>query len=785
MRELLSRDSVNEFLESFENNSEVVILEEAKKLYDIAKARGIPLRKNRDLSGFKAIYAFADKANANGAILPEKALLKALPSIVGKPVNIGHDRKYVVGHILDYAYQQKEKRVIVYGVFYKSCFDKEWEQAKKDFKVGKLNVSFEIWNPRDKRKYLPNGNYLMLEQEMAGMAILFRDTEPAFKGAKVLEFAKKRMEEEADLVCAEEDKYEQADINYFKKSVEENQRKMEEEKNPLKVEIPKIKCSNCEKEFESGLQGQIKCPHCFAIVNGKGEMIYPPQIKNFKILCPSCNVDNWLILKDGDEEGRIKCQSCSKEYKIKYAVKKDDSMIDKLIFLYTGYAKCYQCGKVHAVSGTSLVKTREITCDKCGLKFKFDTAKINKYKQIKEIEEFIEEPKDIESKSSEEGGEKKMDIPEKIVEVVKQEEEKKANKQVPSPEEKAEVVEETSQEQPKEEAKETQTEETQEVIEEPKEEKIEKVEEKTDISEEMNKAMAEQTEKDLDNKEDITEEAKAQWKYCVCPKCGYSVEKKAGDPCKAKQCPKCKTSLTGSNSKNKETSEEKSKKTKQQQRGKVIFPYESPKVKDNKDHFPINDANQARNALARVAQYDAVPSWYDGTLEELKKKVRSAVARAYPSIKVTKSTKTLRKAVKKIRDLAKANLEKDEKTKALTSAVKKAASLVISLREEMKKIKKESEEKIKLYETEAKTIIRRRNELGEEYSKDLSDKDILNNDKFERAKLQKENDMLKAATEDTSDIVGAKVDSHYSEDELGKASEEIDKKAFGKNKRDS
>ena len=55
-------------------------------------------------------------------------------------------------------------------------------------------------------------------------------------------------------------------------------------------------------------------------------------------------------------------------------------------------------------------------------------------------------------------------------------------------------------------------------------------------------------------------------------------------------------------------------------RGKVIFPAGSSKVKDNKDHFPINDANQARNSIARVGQYRVVPPWYNGTLEEYKNK---------------------------------------------------------------------------------------------------------------------------------------------------------------------
>jgi hypothetical protein len=72
-------------------------------------------------------------------------------------------------------------------------------------------------------------------------------------------------------------------------------------------------------------------------------------------------------------------------------------------------------------------------------------------------------------------------------------------------------------------------------------------------------------------------------------------------------------------------------------RGNVVFPAASKKVKDNKDHFPINNENQARNALSRVAQYSSVPPWYSGSLEELKGAVQSAVKNKYPGIDVTKS----------------------------------------------------------------------------------------------------------------------------------------------------
>lgn len=68
-------------------------------------------------------------------------------------------------------------------------------------------------------------------------------------------------------------------------------------------------------------------------------------------------------------------------------------------------------------------------------------------------------------------------------------------------------------------------------------------------------------------------------------------------------------------------------------RGNVIFSAENKKVKDDKDHFPINNINQARNAWSRVNQYSKAPSWYEGSLTEMKEKVKSCVKKKYPSIK--------------------------------------------------------------------------------------------------------------------------------------------------------
>jgi len=75
---------------------------------------------------------------------------------------------------------------------------------------------------------------------------------------------------------------------------------------------------------------------------------------------------------------------------------------------------------------------------------------------------------------------------------------------------------------------------------------------------------------------------------------------------------------------------------KQRARGTSVFQNTHPKVKDNKDHFPINDLAHGRNALARVMQYSSVPSWYDGTLADLRSAVRRAVYGKFPGLKSRK-----------------------------------------------------------------------------------------------------------------------------------------------------
>ena len=85
-------------------------------------------------------------------------------------------------------------------------------------------------------------------------------------------------------------------------------------------------------------------------------------------------------------------------------------------------------------------------------------------------------------------------------------------------------------------------------------------------------------------------------------------------------------------------SEKKDPDAKVRNRGDVVFSAESSKVKDDKDHFPINSESQARNALGRASQYSSVPKWYEGSLSSLVKTVQRHVKSKYPGIETTEAS---------------------------------------------------------------------------------------------------------------------------------------------------
>ncbi len=365
MKKVITNVEASLFLEDYSLNSETVLLEEGREkteLEKIVKAKGMSAN-SRDLGFFKTIYAFSNQPNANGAILPKNELLKVLPQIIGKPININHNRDKVVGHYIDFRYMAKQNKAIAYGAYYKSYYEDLWDEANELFKSKKLSSSFEIWSPKEKRKYLANGSYELHNMEIAGGALIYedKDNKPAFKNAKVLMMAN--------------DATDKPELVYAKKYKQDEILTVGEVVTPQVMTIVKIKCSNCENEFDKGENAtDVKCTKCFAILNREGTMIYPPQIKDFKILCPGCKINNWLIISKTDENMNVKCMSCAKEYEAIFAKKKAENSFGKARFIYTGNTSCHQCNHLIPISSISEMGTRELICPKCGLIFSHNVS---------------------------------------------------------------------------------------------------------------------------------------------------------------------------------------------------------------------------------------------------------------------------------------------------------------------------------------------------------------------------------------------------------------------------
>jgi hypothetical protein len=714
------------FLKDYENSSNIEFLEEGKEKSDLiqsAKKRGILVENSRDLGLLKTIYCFTDKPNSNGAIVPSNEFQKKLPQIIGKPMNQNHIREKILGFYIDYRYILKENKAITYAVFFKSNYPDEWKEAKTLQKKGKLSSSFEIWSPITKKDADSKGDFVLKHMELAGGALLYEDEDiqPSFKDAKVLSIAKKelpnyvqekylvyasksikakseeiitadwaldevkknaeklakekeeRLKKETDKVEKPKDekttdvkpknlKPEDKEIpkEEVKKDVQPEEKKEKKVEDIVKPEptVPKIKCSNCEEEIEV-IEGQveIKCPKCLSILDSTGKVKYPPQIKDFKLSC-TCGARDWLILENNNEHAKLRCLSCAKEVNVKFRVKSDEKSSQeevkvRLNFLYQSFATCFQCGHRIPIVGTSKIDVHELTCPKCGLHFKFNKAKNEKYRQIEEVNEIIG---DKIEKSSENGGDKKMEIDKKIVDAVEKQETKKVEEPTKEVEEK-------------------------------------KVEEK------------------------LTE---------------VEVEKNP----KSEDALKEETPVT-----------------------EIVEDKETP------EEETVTELEKTKNTIEEIPK-EEVPE------EEKVEPQKSSV---------------IRKAVKKIIDLKK-NIKKtktdaENETTKLKEGIKKVASQLIEAQVEIKKIKKEAGEKIKFYSENAKEIIKRKIELGETFSKDLSDEEILDNDKFANAKLEKENTLLRAKVEGGNDVVSDK-SLKRDEEWYSNTQKKIDSLAFGRNSKE-
>ena len=370
---MITNTQIKNFLNDWKTNAETIILEKAKEkneLLEIAKKRGIIAKNSPDLGIIKSIYAFADKANENGAILPEDEVVKALPTIIGKPMNKNHWREEIRGVYIDYKYFPKEKKIVTYSTFFKNIYPEDWEEAQKLFKQKRLAMSFEIWSDKKKKKYITPTTYELHDIVLAGGGLLFDSKNhpipPAFPEAKALAIAKKMKECVGDrcLVLASK-QYNKEDLIVADM--------------PAVLETIKITCSNCGKVFDVSVNSleHIKCPECKAILDRNGIMIYPPQNFNFNISCPNenCKSGNIVLEKDEGDRAIIKCLSCNKRYELTFHKKRDNlfktSLVEALEILPTKSFSCPQCGNSVTFKNVKeiLEDCATFKCPSCDLKF--------------------------------------------------------------------------------------------------------------------------------------------------------------------------------------------------------------------------------------------------------------------------------------------------------------------------------------------------------------------------------------------------------------------------------
>jgi hypothetical protein len=374
-------NELKQLLNDVKQNSSVEIeeLTEASQKSDIvlmAQKAGIDLKGNQDLAGFKQIYALTETQNANGVTLNDDVANKKLNTIIGKPIDIDHIRKYVIGH---YIGASKEGKVITtYGVIYKSNFQDEWEEAKQLFAEGKLSTSWEIMPVQGQVEYNADGTRILNDYTFAGGAILFK-SKPAVKEAKVLEMAKKHSER-TDLVYANQD---EQIIN----------------------SATDVTCSKCQHRFIAlDDENEFKtCPNCKCIVNKNGEWMLPPQTVDFECTCPECQQSKWKILENNSSTAKIACktENCSSVYNLTFKASENKDLNKQINRQFQSnwelQATCPQCNRQTKFVILSNEDKKNIECEHCKLNFEFSWSQL----ALKEIESMSIEQKTDEQKAEE------------------------------------------------------------------------------------------------------------------------------------------------------------------------------------------------------------------------------------------------------------------------------------------------------------------------------------------------------------------------------------------------
>jgi len=412
MAQRLTNTGIQSFLQDFKENSRTQIYESGKQkdeIIAIAKAKmGIDLKNNSDLAGFKTIYTFADKFNGNGSRLPKQLLLKALPTLIGKPVNINHVRNYVVGYYIDYCYVEAKDQVVAYGLFFKSNFGEEWAEAKNLLKSNQLGTSHEVWSPEKTRKYFADGTYESTVIEFAGGALIYRgQPDPlmpgrkmhtAHRGCDVLELAMQHMDkkpgdmlfaslEDSKKIYNKEDLIVASEAEEFVERIKEDiQQRVDSgsyKENNSPQQVPKVICEHCKYEFETLEVGEITCQECKSIIDRTGKVLFPPQVIDFNFNDPDDGYANWRLIENSNESAIIKNTDTGKIYELNFKMSdSNDEILNKISFVYIGSASCPQCGYTQSISTSSKDENFELNCPRCELRFHKNIKRDGLRKQI-------------------------------------------------------------------------------------------------------------------------------------------------------------------------------------------------------------------------------------------------------------------------------------------------------------------------------------------------------------------------------------------------------------------
>lgn len=159
-----------------------------KSIEAILKKREI-VYPSEELAIFKTIYAKVESPNRNNVRLAKDAVIEALPTLVGKQVNLEHLRYgMIVGYILD-AWLEGDN-IITAFTMHKDIYSEEYKEALEKMAEGELSVSFELKTIPDTVEKLNDGTIKLHNITFSGQGLLINN-EPAEETAQVFETAKR------------------------------------------------------------------------------------------------------------------------------------------------------------------------------------------------------------------------------------------------------------------------------------------------------------------------------------------------------------------------------------------------------------------------------------------------------------------------------------------------------------------------------------------------------------------------------------------------------------------